>query len=124
LDVAIAHKKRENAGVVGDMTIIGNVENKNAIIVDDMIDTGGTLCKAADVLKQKGAKKIYACATHGIFSKDAIEKLQNSSFEKIIVTDSIPINADGKIEIVSLADLFAESIYRISHGESISELFL
>jgi ribose-phosphate pyrophosphokinase len=124
LDVAIAHKKREEAGVVRGMTIIGDVEDKNAIIVDDMIDTGGTLCKAADVLKEKGALKIYACATHGVFSKNAIEKLQNSSFEKIIITDSIPLNADGKIEVVSVADLFAESIYRISHGESISALFL
>ncbi len=123
LNVALAHKKREKAGVVGDMTIIGDVQGKNAIIVDDMIDTAGTLCKAAEVLKEKGANKIYACATHGIFSKDAVEKINNSNFEKVIITDTFSQQANGKIEIVSIADLFAESIYRISHGESISELF-
>jgi len=123
LNVAIAHKKREKINVVEDMTIIGNVQDKNAIIVDDMIDTGGTLCKAAEVLKSKGAKSVFACATHGIFSKDAKQKLNNSAFEKVIITDSIPQKNDGKIEVVSLADLIAESIYRITHGDSISELF-
>ncbi len=123
LNVAIANKTREKAGVVGDMEIIGDVNNKNVIIVDDMIDTGGTLCKAAEILKEKGANKIWAAATHGIFSKGAKEKLENSYFEKIIITDSIPQNSEGKIEVISLADLFAESIYRISHGQSLSELF-
>jgi ribose-phosphate pyrophosphokinase len=123
LGVAIAYKRREKAGVVGEMKIIGDVEGKNVIIVDDMIDTGGTLCKAAEMLKQKGAQKIYACATHGLFNKDAVEKLHSAPFEKIIITDSIPQQSRGKIEVVSLADLFAESIFRISHGESVSELF-
>ena len=122
LNVAIANKKRV-PGIIEEMTIIGDVEGKNAIIVDDMIDTGGTLIKAAEVLKQKGAKQIYACATHGIFSKNAKEKLNNSCFEKIFITDSLPQSNDGKIEVVSLTDLFAEAIYRISHGISVSELF-
>ncbi|MBD3253362.1 ribose-phosphate diphosphokinase [Candidatus Pacearchaeota archaeon] len=123
VNVAIAHKKREKAGVVGDMTIIGDVYGKNALIVDDMIDTGGTLCKAAEVLKQRGAERIYACATHGIFSNESSEKINNSEFEKVIITDSIPISSNGKIEVVSIADLFAEAICRITHGDSISELF-
>ncbi len=123
LRMAITHKKRERAGVTGEMTIIGEVEGKNCLIVDDMIDTGGTLCKAAQVLKEKGAARIWACATHGVLSIDAVEKLNNSCFEKIILADSIPRKNNGKIEIVSLANLFAEAIYRITHGYSVSELF-
>src|SRR3989344_1886534 len=123
LEVVLTDKERKKAGAVEGMTIIGNVEGKNCIIVDDMIDTGGTVIKAAEILKQKGAEEIWAVATHGIFSKDAIEKLNNSPLNKIIVTDSIHQNTDGKIEVVSLADLFAEAIYRISHGLSVSELF-
>jgi len=122
-EVAVIYKKRKKAGEIEDMTLIGEVEGKNALIVDDMIDTGGTLCKAAEILKNKGAKEIWACATHGIFSKDAIEKIDNSCFKKIIITDSIPQNGNEKIELVSLVDLFAETIYRISHGLSVSELF-
>ena len=88
-----------------------------------MIDTGGTLNECTNVLKEKGANQIFACATHGVFSKNGREKLNNSPLEKIIVTDSIPQNKDGKIKIISLTDLFAEVIYRTSHGISISELY-
>jgi len=123
LNVAIAHKTRKEAGVIEDMTIIGDVENKNIILVDDMIDTAGTLCKASEVLKQKGAQQIFACATHGIFSKDAKEKIENSSLDKVFITDSIPQQTQGKIETISLTNLFAETIFRISHGISVSELF-
>jgi ribose-phosphate pyrophosphokinase len=123
LDVAIAHKSRKEAGVIDSMTIIGEVEGKNAILVDDMIDTAGTLCKAADVLRKKGAQQIFACATHGLFSKDAKEKIENSALNKVIITDSIPQKVEGKIEIISLVNLFADTIYRISHGISVSELF-
>jgi len=105
------------------MTIIGDIKDKNALIVDDLIGTGGTLCKSAEILKQKGAKQIYACATHGVFSKDAKKIIKDSPLEKVIVTDSIPQKSEGKIEVISLVDLFANVIYRISHGESISELF-
>jgi len=123
LDVAIAHKTRKEAGVIENMTIIGNVEGKNIILVDDMIDTAGTLCKASEVLKQKGAQQIFACATHGIFSKNAKEKIQSSSLDKVFITDSIPQQTDGKIEIISLTNLLAETIFRISHGISVSALF-
>jgi len=122
-DVAIATKSREKAGVVGEMKIIGDVEGKNVIVVDDMIDTAGTLCKAAEVLKEKGALRIWACATHGILSIDAVDKINNSVFEKVIMTDSIPRASFGKIEIVTLTDLFAETIHRICHKGSVSELF-
>jgi ribose-phosphate pyrophosphokinase len=123
LEVAIIYKKRKKAGEIEDMTLIGEVEGKNVLIVDDMIDTAGTLCKAAELLQNRGAKEVWACATHGIFSKDAIEKINNSCFKKIIITDSIPQKGNEKIEIVGLVDLFAETIYRISHGLSVSELF-
>ena len=121
--VAIVDKSREKAGVVGEMTVIGDVAGKNVLLVDDMIDTAGTLCKAAEVLKKKGALKIWACATHGLFSKDAVDKLRDSCLDKVIVTDSIPQKDLDKIEVVSLTGLFAETIYRISHGKSVSELF-
>ena len=121
--VAIVDKSRETAGVVGEMTVIGDVAGKNVLLVDDMIDTAGTLCKAADTLRKKGALKIWACATHGIFSKDAMDKLRDSCLDKVIVTDSIPGKNLDKVEVVSLTSLFAEVIYRISHGQSVSELF-
>ena len=121
--VAIVDKSREKAGVVGNMTVIGDVAGKNVIVVDDMIDTAGTLCKAAETLKDGGALKIWACATHGLFSNNAVERLNASYFEKVIVTDSIPQESLGNIEVVSLMDLFAETINRISHGRSVSELF-
>ena len=132
--VAIVDKTREQAGITGEMTVIGDVEGKNVLLVDDLIDTAGTLCKAAGVLKEKGALQIWACATHGLFSLDALDKIDKSCLDKVIVTDSIPqkdfgsnkstLVADGaKLEVVSLTGLFAETIYRISHGQSVSELF-
>ena len=123
LDVAIAHKKRAKSNEISEMTIIGDVYNKNVLIVDDMIDTGGTLCKAAEILKEKGARQVFACATHGLFSKDAYEKLNKSVFDKVIVTDSIPREPNGKIEVIDISPLFAEAINRITHGGSVSELF-
>ncbi len=121
--VAIINKSRDSSGAIREMTVIGDVQGKNILIVDDMVDTAGTLCKAAEILKEKGALRIWTCATHGLFSKDAIEKLSRSCFEKVIITDSIPQKNFEKIEVVSLADLFSEVIYRISHGQSVSELF-
>lgn len=122
-DVAIVSKSRERAGVVGEMTLIGEVEGKNVLLVDDMIDTAGTLCKAAEILKEKGALKVWAAATHGLFSGEAFDKIGMSCFDKVIVSDSIPRLSEGRIEIVSLVDLFAETIGRIAHGKSVSELF-
>jgi len=123
LDVALAHKTRKQAGIIQEMTIIGDVHHKNTILVDDMIDTAGTLCKAAEILKQKGAEKIFACATHGLFSEDAKEKIEFSPIDRVIITDSIPQQVNGKLEVVSLTNLFADTIYRITHGISVSELF-
>ncbi len=122
-NVAITSKSRERAGVVGEMKVIGDVSGKNVLIVDDIIDTAGTLCKAAGILRYKGALNIWACATHGLFSGEALGKLDASCLDKIIVSDSIPQGSLGKVEIVSLVDLFAETIGRIVHGRSVSELF-
>ncbi|MFH0711787.1 MAG: ribose-phosphate diphosphokinase [archaeon] len=122
-DVAITNKTRERAGVVGEMTLIGDVRGKDVLVVDDIIDTAGTICKAARILKEKGAVKIWACATHGLFSGGAFSNLDLSCFDKVIVSDSIPQKEHGKVEIVSLVGLFAEAIGRIAHGRSVSELF-
>jgi len=121
--VAIVDKSRERAGVVGSMKVIGDVAGKNVILVDDMIDTAGTLCKAGEVLKEEGALRIWACATHGLFSGEAVNRISSSCFERVIVTDSIPQIGTGKIEVISLVGLFADAIGRISHGRSVSELF-
>ena len=123
LEMTVASKKRDIQGNIEKMIINADISGKNILMVDDMIDTAGTLCRAADELVEKGVKKVYACATHGIFSKDAREKIENSCLEKVIVTDSIPQESQGKIEVVSLKDLFAEVIHRIAHKKSISELY-
>lgn len=123
LGIAIVYKKREKPGIVGEMTLIGDVNGKNVILVDDMIDTGGTLCKAAEVLKEKGAVQIWAAATHGIFSGEAKKRIADSVIQKLIITDSVPQKIEGKFEAVTLTDLIADVIYRISHGLSVNELF-
>jgi len=123
LPIAIANKKRVEANKVEKMTLVGDVSGKNAILVDDMIDTGGTLRKAAEIIRENGGKQIYACATHGLFTGNSRELFEKSALEKIIVTDSIPQESTGKIEVISLADLFSDAIFRTSHGESISEMY-
>jgi len=120
--MAIAHKVRDKSGI-DSMTLIGNVKDKNVLIVDDMIDTGGTMRTAAEKIKEGGGRNIYACATHGLFSGDARKAFEASELEKIIVTNSIPQKSAGKIEVVPLEGLFSEVIYRMSHGESISEMY-
>jgi ribose-phosphate pyrophosphokinase len=123
LEIAIADKRRGSDGEVRSMNLIGQVEGKNAIIVDDMIDSGGTILKAVEILNKMEAKRIFVCATHGLFSNSAKEKLTASPVEKIIITDSIPQKSEGKFEVVSLTNLFSEAIIRISRGESLSKLY-
>lgn len=125
--VVICHKTREKANVVGSITAIGEVEGKNVIIVDDMIDTAGTLCKAADVLKEKGAVSVCACATHGILSGSALERIHASALEKVFITDTIPhpeLENDPKICIVSMAEVFARIIHKVYNYEPISPDFI
>lgn len=126
LPIAIIEKRRPKANVSEVMNVIGDIEGKNAIIVDDIIDTAGTITKAAQVLKNFGALKVYACATHPILSGPAVERIDNSEIEKFVVTDTIPLSEEkkiDKIEVVSVAPIFAEAIKRIYSNESVSKLF-
>ena len=116
-------RPRPNAAVV--YNIIGDVKGKTCFIFDDLVDTAGTLCMVAQSIKEQGAARIIAAATHGVLSRDAIEKIDKSPIEELILTDTIPVNASksAKIKIVSVAALLAEAIKRNHMGESISELF-
>lgn len=125
--VIICHKTRERANVVGSITAIGEVEGKNIIIVDDMIDTAGTLCKAAEVLVNKGAASVRACATHGLLSGNAIDKIHNSVLKEVFITDTIAhpeLEGDSKIKIVSMTETFARVIHKVYNYESISNDFI
>lgn len=127
--VIICHKSRAKANVVASITAIGEVEGKNVIIVDDMIDTAGTLTKAAEVLIEKGAKSVRACATHAVLSGGAYEKIAKSPFEEVYVTDSIPLSEDpsadkSKIKVISLASTFARIIHKVYNYEEISSEFI
>ena len=109
------------------MHVIGEIEGRNCVIMDDMIDTAGTLVKAAEVLKERGAKKVYAYCTHPIFSGPAIERLEASSLDEVVVTNTIPLSASAqscsKIRQLSVAPLIAETIQRIARGDSVMSLF-
>ncbi len=125
--VIICHKTRERANVVGSITAIGEIEGKDIIIVDDMIDTAGTLCKAAEVLMQRGASSVRACATHGLLSGSAIELIHGSALQEVFITDTIPhpeLENDPKIRIVSMTEVFASIIYKVYNYESISPDFV
>lgn len=125
--IAIIEKRRPKANVSEVMNIIGTIEGKDCILVDDIVDTAGTICKAAAVLKDQGAKKIFACATHGVLSGPAIKNIEASPIEKFVITDSIDQREEvkncDKIEIVSIAPLFAAAIRRINSNGSISQIF-
>lgn len=126
-DLAIIDKRRPQANVAQIMHIIGDVEGRDCIMVDDMIDTGGTLCKAAEALKAHGAKRVFAYATHPVFSGNAVENLKNSVIDEVIVTDSIPladeIAALPNVRQLTLGNMLAEAIRRLSNEESISAMF-
>lgn len=126
LPIAIIEKRRPKANVSEVMNVIGDIEGKNVVIIDDIIDTAGTITKASSVLKNFGAKKVYACCTHPILSGPAVERIANSEIEKFVVTDTIPLTEEkkiDKIEVVSVSELFAEAILRIYKNESVSKLF-
>lgn len=126
-EIAIIDKRRPRANVAQVMNLIGDVENRDCIIVDDMIDTGGTLCKAAEALKNHGAKRVFAYATHAVFSGNASQNIKNSVIDEVIVTDSIPLSSEmietGKVSQLTLSGMLAEAIRRISNEESISAMF-
>lgn len=124
--IIISHKTRAKANVVGSMTAIGDVEGRNIIIVDDMIDTAGTICMAADMLMERGAKSVRAAITHPVLSGQAYERINASALEEVIVTDSIPLNPEKdlhKFTVLSVADIFADVIERVHNYKEISSLF-
>jgi ribose-phosphate pyrophosphokinase len=127
VDLAIIDKRRPKANVSQVMHIIGDVKDKTCLLIDDIADTAGTLCKAAEALKSNGAKAVYAYITHPVLSGPAIENIASSSLDELIVTDTIPLSDKakncGKIRPLSISGLIAESIRRISNEESISALF-
>jgi ribose-phosphate pyrophosphokinase len=127
-DLAIIDKRRPRANVSEVMHVIGEIEGRNCVIMDDMIDTAGTLVKAAEVLKARGAKKVYAYCTHAIFSGPAIDRIaKGDTLDEVVVTDTIPLSLEAqacqKIRQLSVAPLIAETIQRISKGESVMSLF-
>ena len=124
-DVVVCYKQRKKANVIDTMELIGDVKGRNVILVDDMIDTGGTLAKAADVMMEKGALSVRAICTHPILSGEAYEKIENSKLLELIVTDSIPLKKESKkIRVVSCAPLFAEVMHMVQNNNSISGKFL
>ncbi len=126
-DLAIIDKRRPTANVSEVMNVIGDIENRTCVIMDDMIDTAGTLVKAAEVLKARGARSVYAYCTHPVFSGTAVERIRGSQLDEVVITNTIPLSADAKvcskIRQLSVAFLFAETIRRISDGESVTSLF-
>jgi ribose-phosphate pyrophosphokinase len=125
VDMVVIDKYRKRANEVASMQVIGNVEDKDIILVDDLIDTGGTLAKASIVLKEEGARSVRAIATHPILSGNAFENIENSALEELVVTDTIPLYRESpKIKVLSVANLFAKGIRKIHNNESISSLFI
>ncbi len=124
-DLAIIHKERDIPNKVARMKLIGDVKGKVALITDDMVDTCGTLARAADLLVENGATEVYAVATHGVLSGDAIETIEKSPIKRLFITDTISTDRSlgSKIEVVSVAEIFGNAIDRIESGESLSALF-
>ena len=127
-DMAIIDKRRPKANVSEVMHVIGDIDGRNCVIMDDMIDTAGTLVKAAEVLKERGAKKVYAYCTHPIFSGPAVERItKGDALDEVVITNTIPLSAEAaackKIRQLSVAPLIAETIQRIASGESVMRLF-
>ncbi len=123
--VVISHKTRDRVNVVGDMAVIGRVKGRNVIIVDDIVDTAGTITKASDILLHKGAKSVRVVATHAVLSGPAYERIENSSITELIVTDTIPLKQKcDKIKVLSVADIFSDIIKKVYNYQSISSNFI
>lgn len=127
-EIAIIDKRRPEANKAEIMNVIGNIKDKNVIMVDDIIDTAGTITKGAEVLKDMGAKSVYACCTHPVFSPPAVERLENSVIKEVMITNTIPLDPErqgssDKIKSISVASLLGEGIIRIHEDLSVSKLF-
>ncbi len=126
IPLAIIDKRRPRPNVSEIMNIIGDIKGKKVILVDDMIDTAGTICNGANAIKERGAKSVYACATHGVLSGKAIERIESSAIEQLVLLDTIqlpPEKLSPKIKVLSTAKIFADAIYRIHEGLPISRLY-
>jgi ribose-phosphate pyrophosphokinase len=127
-DLAIIDKRRPRANVATVMNIIGDVEGKCCVLVDDMVDTAGTLCSAAGALKQEGAKRVVAYCVHPVLSGPAVDNIAKSDMDELVVTDTIPLSEDArrcdKISQLSIAQMLAETIRRMAHGESVSSMYV
>lgn len=124
-DVVVCYKQRAKANVISHMELIGDVQGKNVVLVDDMVDTAGTLTKAADLMMERGAISVRAITTHGLLSGDAYEKIEKSQLTELIITDSIPIEIKSdKVRVLSCANLFAEVMDKVHNNNSISSKFL
>jgi ribose-phosphate pyrophosphokinase len=124
--LAIIDKRRQAHNVAEVMNVIGDVAGKTAVLVDDMIDTAGTIYEAAKLLRKEGARQVYACATHAIFSPPAVERLSSGVFEEVIVTNSTPVGQDSyfpQLRVLSVADLLGETIWRVHEDTSVSSMF-
>lgn len=126
LPLVLCHKTRERANVVANMSIIGDIEGKDVLIIDDMADTAGTLCKAANLMMERGAKSVRAMVSHGVLSGRAVENIMNSQLTELIITDSIPFDEARcpKVHVISIAGLFAETIRRVYNNETISTQYI
>ncbi|MDT0605847.1 ribose-phosphate pyrophosphokinase [Croceitalea rosinachiae] len=124
-DVVICYKQRAKANVISHMELIGDVTGKNVVLVDDMVDTAGTLTRAADLMMERGAISVRAITTHGLLSGNAYERIENSLLKELIITDSIPSEVKSdKVKVLSCADLFSDVMHRVHHNTSISSKFL
>ena len=124
-DVVVCYKQRKKANIIESMELIGSVDGKDVVLVDDLVDTAGTLTKAADLMISRGARSVRAVCTHPILSGDAYEKVEKSKLLELIVTDSIPVKKKSKkIKVLSCAQLFAEVMYNVHHNKSISSKFI
>lgn len=124
--LAIIDKRRQAHNVAEVMNVIGDVKDKTAVLVDDMIDTGGTICEGARLLRKEGARQVYACATHAVFSSPAVERLSSGLFEEVIVTNTIPVPEEKRfkqLSVLSVANLLGETIWRIHEDSSVSSMF-
>ena len=124
-EVVICYKQRKQANQIDKMTVIGDVSNRHVILVDDMVDTGGTLVKAAEMLIDQGAKTVRAYCTHGVLSGEALEKIENSKLEELVITNTIPqLKQSSKIRVLDVAGLFASVMQKVNSNESISGHFV
>ncbi len=125
VDMVVCDKHRKRANEVASMQVIGDVEGKDVVLVDDLVDTAGTLCKAAELLKEKGATSVRAITTHGVLSGKAYENIENSMLEELVITDTIPLKRQSeKIKVLTVAELFAKAIHAVTGNTSISSLFI